>query len=55
MANGVYTSLLDKSCESTANCEGKYLILQIVTIDKTRIQKVKCNVCGKLVDRFKPS
>jgi len=55
MANGVYTSLLDKPCESTPDCEGKYLILQIVTVDNTRVQKVKCSVCGTLVDRFKPA
>ena len=55
MANAAYTSMFERPCESTPNCDGSYTILLVVQSQNTRKQVVKCDKCNAQVDRYVPA
>jgi hypothetical protein len=55
MSNVAYTSMHNKPCISTPNCQGKYIYLEVVQEDNETKVKVRCNVCSTQIDRYIPA
>jgi hypothetical protein len=55
MSNIAYTSMHNKPCISTPNCQGKYIYLEVVTVDDQPTVKVRCNACNTQIDRYIPA
>lgn len=55
MSDIAYTSMHNKPCISTQDCQGKYIFLEVVTVDNQPVVKVRCNACNVSVDRYLPA
>ena len=55
MSNIAYTSMHNKACISTPNCKGKYIFLEVITVDNEPVIKVRCNLCQTQIDRYIPA
>ncbi len=55
MSNVAYTSMHNKPCISTPNCKGKYIFLEVITVDNEPVIKVRCNLCQTQIDRYIPA
>jgi hypothetical protein len=49
----VYTSMFEKPCISTNNCEGIYSIQQVVDTNGTKEVIVVCDKCKKTTSKYR--